>query len=155
MSPAHSANTVSGPIEELVGREEELELLLSSLRTSERAIWYVHGIAGIGKSTLLRAFASAAERNGCFVLLLDGRSTEPTATGFLESVSQHIGRKVTVANLTAALGGKSKAVAIVIDNYESLTLLDPWIRQILVPALPSSARLFLAARELPGPAVAA
>jgi hypothetical protein len=152
MSPARSADTIaSRPIEDIVGREQELELLLSSLRASERSIWYVHGIAGIGKSTLLRAFASAAERNGCSVLLLDGRSTEPTATGFLESVSQHVGRKVTVANLTAALGGKSKAAAIIIDNYESLTLLDPWIRQILVPALPSSARLFLAARELPGP----
>jgi hypothetical protein len=85
------------------------------------------------------------------VLLLDGRAIEPTAAGFLASISQHIGDNLTVAELAASLATHLKTTAVIIDNYESLTLLDPWIRQVLVPALPSSTRVFLAAREPPGP----
>ena len=152
MSPArHSKLITKRPSEEIVGRETELELLLNSLRSTEPSVWYVHGIAGIGKSTLLRALASEVELKGYSALLLDGRSTEPTTAGFLKSISQHIGRKLTVVNLAASLASLSKITAIVIDNYESLTLLDPWIRHVLVPALPGSTRLFLAAREPPGP----
>lgn len=139
------------PSEAIIGRDAEVELLLNSLRGTEPSIWYIHGIAGIGKSNLLRAFASAAERNGCSVQLLDGGSTEPTAAGFLNGISQLIGGSVTASELAAALAKQSRTTAIVIDNYESLTLLDPWIRQVLVPALPNSIRLFVAAREAPGP----
>ncbi len=151
MSPVSRGKTIANRTSEIiVGREAEVELLLSSLRGAEPSIWYIHGIAGIGKSTLLRAFASAAERNGCSVLLFDGRATEPTAAGFLKSLSDLIGRKVTANELAAALA-KLPKTTVIIDNYESLTLLDPWIRQVLVPALPNSTRLFLAAREAPVP----
>jgi len=135
--------------DDIVGRDAEVALLRNSLAGGEPAIWYVHGIAGIGKSTLLRAFASEAQRSGCAVLWLDGRFIEPTTAGFLKSVSQRIGRDVTAAKLAAALA--KAASVIIIDNYESLSLLDAWIRQEFVPALPHSARLFLAAREPPAP----
>jgi len=140
---------VNRSTEEIVGRTAEIEVLLSSLESTAPSIWYVHGIAGIGKSTLLRAFASAAGRKGSSVIWLDGRSIEPTTAGFLASLSQQAGRDIGVANLTTTFS--PPATAIVIDNYESLTLLDGWIRQVLVPALPSSALLVLAAREPPGP----
>ena len=140
---------VNRSTEEIVGRTAEIEVLLSSLESTAPSIWYVHGIAGIGKSTLLRAFASAVGRKGSSVIWLDGRSIEPTTAGFLASLSQQAGRDIGVANLTTTFS--PPATAIVIDNYESLTLLDGWIRQVLVPALPSSALLVLAAREPPGP----
>jgi hypothetical protein len=152
MSPVRRGKALANrPGEAIIGREAELELLLNSLRGAEPAIWYIHGIAGIGKSTLLRAFASAAQRDGCSILSLDGRATEPTAAGFLTGISQKIGRKLTVGDLAASLDSQSNITAIIVDNYESLVLLDPWIRQVLVPALPNSVRLFLAARESPGP----
>jgi Transcriptional regulatory protein, C terminal/AAA ATPase domain len=137
--------------QEVVGREAEIELLLTSLAGSTPSIWYVHGIAGIGKSTLLRAVASAADQKGWSVVLLDGRSIEPITAGFLASLSQQIGRDVGVAELTTTFAKDRQTTAIIIDNYESLTLLDAWVRQVLVPALPSSAGLVIAAREPPGP----
>lgn len=152
MSPVRRGKALANRVAEaIIGRDAEVQLLLNSLRSTEQSIWYVHGIAGIGKSTLLRALASEAERNGCSVLLLDGRATEPTAAGFLASISQHIGNNLTVAELAASLATYPKTTAVIIDNYESLTLLDPWIRQVLVPALPNSTRVFLAAREPPSP----
>jgi hypothetical protein len=152
MSPVRRDKVFANrPSEEIIGRKAEIELLLNSLRGTEQSIWYVHGIAGIGKSSLLRAFAFEAEQKGCSIVLLDGRSTEPTAAGFLSSLSRHIGRNVTVSELTASLASHAKITAIIIDNYDSLILLDPWIRQVFVPALPNSAKLFLAAREPPGP----
>jgi hypothetical protein len=152
MSPVRRDKVFANrPSEGIIGRKAEIELLLNSLRGTEQSIWYVHGIAGIGKSTLLRALVSEAELKGCSVVQLDGRSTEPTAAGFLASLSRHFGRNVTVTNLTASLASNAKITAIIIDNYESLILLDPWIRQVFVPALPNSTRLFLAAREPPGP----
>jgi hypothetical protein len=152
MSPICRGKALANrPSEGIIGRKAELELLLNALRGTEQSIWYVHGIAGIGKSTLLRALASEAEQKGCSVLLLDGRSTEPTAAGFLTGISQHIGHNVTVAELATSLASHPKITAIIVDNYESLILLDPWIRQVFVPALPTSTRVFLAAREPPGP----
>jgi hypothetical protein len=152
MSPVYPGKTLANrSAGGIVGREAEIELLLSSLRGSAPSVWYVHGIAGIGKSTLLRAVASAAEHKGWSVILLDGRSIEPTAAGFLASLSQQIGRDVDITDLTTAFANEPQTTAIIIDNYESLTLLDAWVRQALVPALPSSAGLVLAAREPPGP----
>ena len=151
MSPVHHGKTLENrSTEVIIGREVEIDLLLSSLRGNAPSIWYVHGIAGIGKSTLLRTFASEAFQRGWPVIWLDGRSIEPTTAGFLKSVSEHTGRDVVVASLTMTFA-ENQSTAIIIDNYESLTLLDTWFRQVLVPALPNSVRLFLAARQPPGP----
>ena len=38
---------------------------------------------------------------------------------------------------------------LVLDHYEVFRLMDTWLRQVLVPALPDSARLLLASREQP------
>jgi hypothetical protein len=150
MSPVGHANTSEkGSTKGIIGREAEVDLLLSSLCDSEPSIWYVHGIAGIGKSTLLRTFASEAIQRGRSVIWLDGRSIEPTTAGFFASVSEQTGRDIAVANLTTTIAD-NPTTAIILDNYESLTLLDTWLRQVLVPALPNWIRLFLAAREPPG-----
>jgi hypothetical protein len=150
MPPVRHANTLENrSTKGIIGREAEVDLLLSSLCGSEPSIWYVHGIAGIGKSTLLRTFASEAIQRGRSVIWLDGRSIEPTTAGFLASVSEQTGRDIAVANLTTTIAD-NPTTAIILDNYESLTLLDTWFRQVLVPALPNSVRLFLAAREPPG-----
>jgi len=37
-------------------------------------------------------------------------------------------------------------VLIALDGYELLTLLDAWLRQVLIPALPEKARMLVCSR---------
>jgi len=135
----------------IIGRDAELELLLSSLNDAEPWVWFIHGIAGIGKSTLLRALAGSAGKRRMSVHWLDASSIEPTPAGLLGSLSRQCGRDLSIDSLAAELGGNACGTAIVIDHYESITLLDSWVRETLVPSLSPSVKLFLAAREAPAP----
>src|SRR5690349_19620272 len=66
-------------------RSSELSKILGLIRDAGPRLLYVHGIAGIGKSTLLSSFATAARTSGVTVVGLDCRSIEPTERGFLHS----------------------------------------------------------------------
>jgi len=54
----------------------------------------------------------------------------------------------TIAEATDALASDVR-VLLAIDTYEQLRLLDAWLRQTFVPALPHNVRLVLAGRDTP------
>ena len=109
----------------------------------------VHGIAGVGKSMLLQAAAVDARERGTRVVALDARAFEPTERGFLTALGSALGVPLaTIADATGALAGEAR-VLLMIDTYEQLGLLDAWLRQSLVPALPQNVRLLLAGRDAP------
>jgi hypothetical protein len=135
-----------------VGREQELCLLLEILRDSGPAVVYLHGIAGIGKSRLISAFAEQARRHNATVMVLDCRAVEPTEYGFLRALGSRLGKDLkSVEQAARSLGSGSKLV-LALDHFEVLRLLDSWLRQSFTPRLPSKVRLILADREPPGPA---
>src|SRR5829696_73947 len=132
----------------LPGRDAERERLLA-LVTAERPLFAcVHGIAGIGKSALLRAFACDARRHGARVLEFDCGAFEPTERGFLGALGEELGTEPPALGELAARLGDGRVV-LVLDGYEQGRLLDHWIRRRLVPALPAGARLLIAGREEP------
>jgi hypothetical protein len=134
----------------LVGRDEELGVLRRLLGEDGQLVVFIHGIAGIGKSTLVEAFGIEARSAGATVLDLDGRAIEPTARGFLAALEAKTGGDLPTAEAAAArlsrLGGR---VIVVIDTYELLRLLDPWLRQTFVPALSDDVRIIVSGREPP------
>ena len=132
----------------LPGRDAERARLLA-LVTGERPLFAcVHGIAGIGKSALLRAFACDAREHGARVLEFDCGAFEPTERGFLAALGEELGTPPpALGELAVRLGGGR--VVLVLDGYEQGRLLDHWIRRRLVPALPAGARLLVAGREEP------
>src|SRR5690242_14892306 len=133
----------------LIGRERERAALLGLTERDRPLVAFVHGIAGVGKSTLLQAAAVDARARGTLVLALDGRAFEPTERGFLTSLGSLLGASLaTMADATGALAGDAR-VLLIIDTHEQLRLLDAWLRQSFVPALPQNARLLLAGREAP------
>jgi NACHT domain len=133
----------------LIGRERERAALLELVERDMPLVAVVYGIAGIGKSTLLRAAAVDARARGTLVVALDGRSFEPTERGFLKSLGDALGTPLaTIADATGALAGDAR-ILLTIDTHEQLRLLDAWLRQSFVPALPENARLLLAGRDAP------
>ena len=152
-------------------------MLLELVEQNRPLVVAVHGIAGIGKSALLAAFAQDARCRGAAVVRLDCGGFEPTERGFLAALDRAVGapaaglgievpqiarleaqapagsRPITsVAEAAAALSGLGDRVVLVLDTYEQLRLLDTWLRQELVPALRDNTRLALAGREQPGAA---
>jgi hypothetical protein len=110
----------------VIGRQAERAVLLELAGRDRPLVVAVYGIAGIGKSALLAAFAEDARAHGAAVVSLDCGGIEPTERG--------------------SLGDR---VVLVLDTYEQLRLLDTWLRQELVPGLRDNTRLALAGREPP------
>jgi adenylate kinase len=111
---------------------------------------FVHGLAGVGKSTLLEAFAGDARGLGATVVQVDCRSVEPTARGFLNALETAVGGKLaTTESAAERLAQLGRRVVVVLDTYEVLRLLDSWVRPELTPALGANTRLVLAGRDPP------
>lgn len=132
----------------LPGRDGERERLRALVAAERPLFACVHGIAGIGKSALLRAFACDARELGARVLVLDCGAFEPTERGFLEALGEELGTAPPALHELAARLGDGRVV-LVLDGYEQARLLDHWLRRRLVPALPAGARLLVAGREEP------
>ena len=129
-----------------VGRGAELTRLDDALvGHSPRRVFLLHGVGGIGKSTLLDNFRARALAAGRPALLLDGREVDPSPDG------------VRAALAHALPSGCSRldelpGLALLVDHYEQMTPVDPWIRQQLLPDLPADGLTVLAGRHAPDPA---
>ena len=136
-----------------VGRKDQLDSLLDSLEREGPVVVQIHGMAGIGKSALLARFAERAREAGATVVLLDCRTIEPTAAGFLRSLRGAIGGSISSEESAASrLGELGDIVVLALDTFELFRLSEGWLRQDLVPALPDNVRLVLAGREPPASA---
>lgn len=133
-----------------VGREDEIAALLSVLAPDGPRVLHVHGIAGIGKTALLDHFAAAARTRGATVIRLDCRNVEPTESGLLQALGEAIGGVYPdVEALSGRLGTIGPTVVLAFDTYEVFRLLDTWLRQVFVPALPANVRVLFFGRQRP------
>jgi hypothetical protein len=136
--------------ERLVGRRREIDELRRLLTDDTPFVVFVHGVAGIGKSSLLDAFATEARADGAIVIQLDCRSLEPTDRGVLEGVAAALGlRSATLEGIVGRLGRLQGRAIVLFDHYEVIRLTDTWLRQSLVPQMPDNVRLVIAGREAP------
>ena len=137
-------------IENFIGRTEEIEFLSQVLEQESPVVAHIHGIGGIGKSILLKAFAEEARKRGATVVCLDCRSIEPTEKGFLHRLDAAIGGdNITPEDAVDRLGQLGERVVLALDTYEVFRLMDTWLRQVFVPALGNNVRVFLFGREPP------
>jgi hypothetical protein len=113
------------------GRKRELDALGELLADDGPLVFHVHGVAGIGKSSLLEAFAARALR--ARVVRIDCRAVEPTARGFLAELSEALGSRLsTVEDAARRLASFRGTVVLALDTYEVFRLLDSWMRQVFV-----------------------
>jgi class 3 adenylate cyclase len=136
-----------------VGREAELEFLRTAIEADEPPflVAYVHGPGGIGKSRLLQA-AVHTVAPPARALALDCARVEPTPRGFLVALGDLIGLEEPSPERVAGELGAGERVALALDTYETFGLLDTWLRQTFLPALPETALTLIASRAAPKPA---
>ena len=115
----------------IIGRDAELRLLLDDAPP----VVVVHGVAGAGKSSLLRAFRGEAAARGATVIAVDGREVEPSAHAFRAAVGEL---------------DPDAPLVVLVDHAERLRLLDGWLRTRFLPSLPAHARVVIATRDAPG-----
>jgi hypothetical protein len=116
-----------------VGRQRELAAFDEAVAgRSPHRVLFVHGPGGIGKTTLLLELRARARTAGRSVVLLDGREVDASPEGF-----------------AAALGQPAADLVLLVDGYEQLAPIDPWLRHEFIPALGADDLLVLAGRDAP------
>lgn len=129
---------------EITGREPERAQLERVLGPDGPVVAYIHGLAGVGKTTLLHAFAAEAREAGAAVLELDGHVVPATQREFLAALGG-----TTVEEAAAALGARGERVVLILDTFEMLAMLDYWLCRVMLPALPSNVRVVIGGRNAP------
>lgn len=130
----------------VVGRQRELATLRDLLRRGQGpAVVFVSGPGGIGKSTAVAGAVAALDHRA---LALDGRSFEPTPAGFLAALAGELGQVATLAAAADALD-RADVGTLVVDSYERLNLLDGWLRNDFLVALPADLTTVVVGRRPP------
>jgi hypothetical protein len=131
------------------GRERELARLATLFDPSGPLIVLLHGVGGIGKSSLVRVFERESAARGRQVRVLDCRGVEPVPNGFVGAIGASLGLELkSVTEVAAAVGAFAEPVVFALDNYEALRLLDGWLRTEFLPSLPVTARFIIMGRSL-------
>jgi hypothetical protein len=122
---------MAGQAAGLIGREPERAVLGRVLDDDGPLVVFVHGIAGIGKSALVRAFGAEARAQGATVLNLDGGAIEPTERGLVGALAAATGSdRASPAHAADRLAALGLRVVIIVDGYEVLRPIDPWLRDL-------------------------
>jgi hypothetical protein len=141
-----------------VGRHAELELFHSALTTTEPPflVLHIYGPGGVGKTALLRQFERMAVENGRSIIRIDGRHLDPSPANFLLALDSVISNQLSVTSnhsLISTLHSQIPKIppqsVLSIDTYETITVLDTWLRETLLPQLPAQTLIVIAGRHRP------
>ncbi|MFX0574449.1 ATP-binding protein [Nocardia nepalensis] len=133
---AHSL--AAGRDRAFVGRRTELAWFRAATAGDAGAcpVHYLHGPGGIGKSALLRRFASEAGRAGRSVVEVDSRTVTPTPEGFTEA---------------AGIALHEPGAVLLVDTFEKCQGLEGWLWERFLPQLPIGTIAVIAGRVPPDP----
>ncbi len=134
-----------------VGRNNERSVFQTAITAPELPFMVMHlsGPGGIGKTTLMREFASICEQNQILAYYIDTRNVDPSPEPFLEALRIAMNLSPEEAPLQA-LNERARRQVILLDTYENISLLDGWIREYFLPQLPTNILIVMAGRYPPG-----
>ncbi len=135
------------PVSGFSGREDELAALSAALAT-DGSVAVVHGLGGVGKSSLAREFAWRNREQHAVTWWLHAATEDGIIEGllrlgvrFIPGLDEMKDRRVAAQRVIGtALGGFAKPVLLLFDNIEEEALLRTWRPH-------SGARLLLTSRS--------
>lgn len=133
----------------IIGREPERDAFEALLHADGPLVMLVDGPSGVGKSTLLHACADRAAETGTTPLLLDLSGATATPTGFLERLHSQTPLRFD-GHMLARTDTSGAPFVLLLDTFEDVLAIAPWLRDTLLPALPDEARLVVAGQTVPG-----
>ena len=122
------------PVPGFSGREQELAALSAAL-SNDNAIAVMHGLGGVGKSSVAREYAWRNREEYSVVWWLNAQTESAIVEGllrvgtlFVRGLDQLADRRGAAQQVTnSVLGGFAKPVLLIFDNLEDERLLRPWL----------------------------
>ena len=135
-----------------VGREEQLAQFEEALDLDPppSSILFVHGPGGVGKSALLQELTYRCEERDRPVYAIDAERIEPTPAA-LRGALQDCGLSLKGEDENDRAGEERhpERAVVMIDTFEAISGLAPWIRNRFLPDLPASWIVVIAGRQPP------
>lgn len=131
-----------------VGREAQTALFDDMLADrNPTQLLFVHGLPGIGKTTLLQELVFRCREQGVEHVWLSGATSGPFVDALVAALASSLGCEPSFAAVRDRLG--ARPLVIFVDDAHLLHGADAWLREELWPALPAHVRLVLAGRRQP------
>ncbi len=133
-----------------VGRTSEQELFRQALTAEEFPFYVLHifGPGGIGKTSLLHAFANLAKAHNVTLVYIDSRELDAAPDRFL-GVLHDLLHAPPTQSVFQFLATQTARYIILLDTVELLAPLDGWLRNHFFPQLPANVLTVLAGRNPP------
>lgn len=142
------------------GREEELAQFRRHLGADDGmpVIFNLHGLGGMGKSSLLNQFQRIAAEEGVFFLKIDSKDFSHTPEGFAKFFARSLGYpgpgagaagpEEVLAEGIARLAARApdRRAVLAFDTYEDMHSMDRWLRENLIPGLPKTVTVIISGR---------
>ncbi|PRX71669.1 AAA ATPase-like protein [Cohnella sp. SGD-V74] len=149
-----------------IGRKTELEAL-DRLQEADHRSWKIlnlHGLSGIGKTTVLRMFAERTSIGRC--LYVPGHDGHPSPAAFVQCLLRELEPADRVlfeqgersqADLIQELNGslmrraeEAGGIVVLLDEFEQWVGIEGWIREEWIPSLSPSVKLCIVTRNALG-----
>ena len=128
----------------LVGRQNDLASLDSAVEDPSCALYYITGQAGVGKSSLLREFARRCQARSRPVSYVDAAEVGKLT---LDEIQRWYTRHATALVEAVRTNPSAARPVLLLDSYERLGALEPWLLGQFASGLPSDVLFVFASRQ--------
>lgn len=129
---------------ECYSRIYELEYLTTIFAKDGPDIVAIHGIAGIGKSTLLREFVKNSTAK---IIFFNCQLIEPTPSAFKKAFIEIL--EMENQSLQIIANKITQQTVVLLDKFESFRLLETWLRRDFMAIMHGKVKLIFATRVPP------
>lgn len=136
--------------EAFVGRESELRLSTAVLE-GDVPVLYICGAPGVGKTALISGILQHDVASRYAIFKVDLRNIAPDPQTVLDCIAKELGIEgegTRIIDIVDCLEDRGKNL-LVFDSAESISSIEPWLRDALISELPGPSACIVASRTYP------